>query len=385
MELGTYLHYDINLYAMLLLLSLLAIMFWRRDSSGYATRLFRRVVLANLVVLLLELLSWHFDRRPGEVNRLLNYTFNWLFIWLNPLVPCLWASHIDYRIFGSRKRLKRRLFYGHLMIFSTMLMVANFFYPIVFSIDAANVYSREPGLWLTLFGSYALMLYLVIVGCRHRSQIRDQVLIAIFAIVSVPAVGAAAQLLILGAFLTWPLMALAITMSYVVLETVTASRDFLTGLSSRLRVEDFLQSMVENRTPFGLAIIDLDDFKYINDHYGHHVGDEHLRYFAEALKNTFAEARMVGRLGGDEFVAVTRDDSVEAMERYREDLRLALLRRTLADIHASLLRFSYGTVVYCGEPDVTWDELYAKADQQMYADKADNKNLKRRATDRSMR
>lgn len=385
MALGTYLHYDINFYAMLVLASLLAIMFWRRDSSGYATRLFRRVVIANLIVLFLELLSWHFDRRPGEVNRLLNYAFNWLFIWLNPLVPCLWASHIDYRIFGSPKRLKRRLFYGHLMILSTVLLVVNFFYPIVFSIDDANVYSRGPGLWILLFASYALMLYLVVVGYRHRSQIRDQVLIAIFAIVSAPAIGAAAQLLIFGAFLTWPLMALAITMSYVVLETVTASRDYLTGLASRLRAEDFLQSMVENRTPFGLAIIDLDDFKYINDHFGHHVGDEHLQYFAEALRRTFPEARMLGRLGGDEFVAVTRDESVEAMEHYREDLRLALLRRSLGDIRANLLRFSYGTVIYRGDSEVTWDELYAKADQKMYADKANNKNLKRRASDRSSR
>ncbi|MFW5843190.1 MAG: hypothetical protein ACOCW6_04640, partial [Spirochaetota bacterium] len=73
MALTAYLHYDINFYAMLLLVAVLAVMHWRRDSSGYATRLYRRVVFANLVVLVLEVLSWAFDRQPGETNRLLNY------------------------------------------------------------------------------------------------------------------------------------------------------------------------------------------------------------------------------------------------------------------------------------------------------------------------
>ncbi len=382
MTLTAYLHYDIDFYAMLLLVAVLAVMHWRRDSSGYTTRLYRRVVFANLVVLLLEVLSWSFDRQPGETNRILNYAFNWVFISLNPLVPCLWAAYIDYRIFGSPERLKRRFYYSHIIILSTVLMIANFFYPIVFEVSRENVYSRGPGLWIILLVIYGQMLYLVLVAYRNRRRVRDQALVAIFAIISAPAVGAVAQLLVFGAFLTWPLMALAITMTYVILETVTASRDYLTGLASRFRVDDYIQRLVENRASFGLAVIDLDDFKYINDNLGHQAGDQHLRYFAEVLRTVFADARMVGRLGGDEFVAVTRDANPEEMSRYRESLRLALLRSSLSDIRTNLLRFSFGTVVYNGEPGVSWDDLYARADKAMYTDKAINKNRKRRVSDR---
>ncbi|MFP4430897.1 MAG: diguanylate cyclase domain-containing protein [Spirochaetaceae bacterium] len=382
MALTAYLHYDINFYAMLLLVAVLAVMHWRRDSSGYATRLYRRVVFANLVVLVLEVLSWAFDRQPGETNRLLNYAFNWVFISLNPLVPCLWAAYIDYRIFGSPERLKQRIYYSHIIILSTVLMIANFFHPIVFEVSGENVYSRGPGLWVILLVIYGQMLYLVLVAYRNRRRVRDQVLVAIFAIVSAPAVGAAVQLLVFGVFLTWPLMALAITMTYVILETVTASRDYLTGLASRFRADDYIQRLVENRASFGLAIIDLDDFKYINDNLGHQAGDQHLKYFAEVLRKVFADARLVGRLGGDEFVAVTRDANLEEMSRYRESLRLALLRSSLSDIRTNLLRFSYGTVVYNGEPGVSWDDLYARADKAMYTDKAINKNRKRRVSDR---
>jgi len=381
-ELQTYLHYDINFYAVLLLVAVLAVMHWRRDSSGYATRLYRRVVFANLVVLLLEVLSWSFDRQPGETNRILNYAFNWIFISLNPLVPCLWAAYIDYRIFGSPERLKRRRYYSYIIILSTALMILNFFYPIVFEVSRENVYSRGPGLWVILLMIYGQILYLVLVAYRNRQRVRDQVLVAIFAMISAPAVGAVVQLLVFGAFLTWPLMALAITMTYVVLETVTASRDYLTGLASRLRVDDYIQRLVENRTPFGLAVIDLDDFKYINDNLGHQAGDRHLQHFAEALKSAFPDARIVGRLGGDEFVAVTRDTDTQVMAQYREKLRLALLRESLSGVRASLLRFSFGTVVYRGETGVSWDDLYARADEAMYSDKAINKNRRRRVSDR---
>ncbi len=381
-SIDAYLHYDINAYAALILAALLLVMHWRRSTASYATRLFRRVIYGTIAMLLLEVLSWAFDRQPGEANRYLNYMFNWIYIWLNPLVVTLWSAHIDYRIYGSRDRLRRRIYYAYLMLFSTALMVANFFRPVVFFIDEANVYSRGPGLWLLVAAVYLQFLYLVVLAYRERGHKKDGVVFAIFAMMAAPALGAAVQMLVFGAFIIWPLMAVVLVLSYIVLETVASSRDYLTGLASRLRVDEYVRRLVENGVEFGLAVIDLDDFKYVNDRYGHQAGDEQLRRFSAILARVFADARIVGRLGGDEFVAVTREADQVEMYRYKENLRLALMQESINGIHKDMLRFSYGAVVYHGDPEVTWDALYARADAAMYADKAENKNQQRRSTDR---
>lgn len=81
-----------------------------------------------------------------------------------------------------------------------------------------------------------------------------------------------------------------------------ASRDALTGLGSRLWVEDRIASRICTGTPLCVAIIDINEFKQINDQYGHLAGDEVLKQFATELQSVCRSTDLVGRWGGDEFI-----------------------------------------------------------------------------------
>ena len=87
-----------------------------------------------------------------------------------------------------------------------------------------------------------------------------------------------------------------------------ARRDQLTGLPNRLasieRIEDEYKRMQRTHTPYHVLMMDLDNFKEINDTYGHSVGDEMLISVARVLQSTIRESDFVGRLGGEEFIAV---------------------------------------------------------------------------------
>ena len=98
-----------------------------------------------------------------------------------------------------------------------------------------------------------------------------------------------------------------------------AFRDFLTGLDNRQYVEQQLASRVKRGQAFCLILFDLNNFKLVNDSWGHLAGDELLKQFAHELKSFFRPIDTVGRWGGDEFIAVMDCGVNEAM-RHIENL-----------------------------------------------------------------
>ena len=160
-----------------------------------------------------------------------------------------------------------------------------------------------------------------------------------------------------------------------------ASMDELTLLSNRRGFEALARHALgvckRLDKPATLLFFDLNDFKQINDTYGHAEGDGALKTFADVLRIAFRESDVVGRLGGDEFVVLlTAADHVETsniMARLREilDERNATLKRGYD------IRFSVGQIEYNAErhPDV--EALLADADKAMYLQKQASKRQHR--------
>ncbi|MTW21566.1 CHASE domain-containing protein [Allochromatium palmeri] len=153
-----------------------------------------------------------------------------------------------------------------------------------------------------------------------------------------------------------------------------ANYDALTELPNRRLLEDRLkQALARTRRsgrPMALCYLDLDDFKPINDHYGHEVGDEVLISIADRLRELIRAQDTVARLGGDEFVLLFND-----LAR-AEDCHL-LLERVLAAattpilLHGVTHRVSASIGVVLSPPDVaSADTLLRHADQAMYRAKA---------------
>jgi diguanylate cyclase (GGDEF)-like protein/PAS domain S-box-containing protein len=103
-----------------------------------------------------------------------------------------------------------------------------------------------------------------------------------------------------------------------------ASTDTLTGLINRRTFESRVRGLIHRRTPFALAVVDLDRFKAINDTQGHEAGDRALRMFAAIVADSLRDDDVFARWGGEEFVialpGVDRHAAVEILDRLREQL-----------------------------------------------------------------
>ncbi|MEV0562622.1 EAL domain-containing protein [Dactylosporangium sp. NPDC050588] len=146
-----------------------------------------------------------------------------------------------------------------------------------------------------------------------------------------------------------------------------ASHDALTGLVNRARFAELLTSALLDQRPVAVLLIDLDDFKGINDTLGHGVGDEVLVTVAERLRRAVRHDDVVARLGGDEFAMLLRDvDAVPAVD-VAGRIHDALGTPIHTTGHELLVHASVG--IATSTPGDVLETLLRNADLAMYAAK----------------
>lgn len=157
-----------------------------------------------------------------------------------------------------------------------------------------------------------------------------------------------------------------------------ANYDSLTGVPNRRLIRSLVEQEIKNirRSHYrsALMLLDLDDFKEINDTIGHNVGDKLLSQVADRLRGVIRESDYVGRLGGDEFVVLVsaiRDESDLVMIACK--IQGALSEQFMIEQHALFVGSSIGITLLPDDGD-TVDNLFINADQAMYASKARGKN-----------
>ena len=158
-----------------------------------------------------------------------------------------------------------------------------------------------------------------------------------------------------------------------------ATRDPLTNLYNQRVFWELLEYEIgraaRHHQQFSLLVIDLDNFKSVNDTYGHHVGDQFLQEFATTLRQTLRLEDVVARYGGDEFVAILPE--LGGTEAYAAAERLvAMASEVLAiapDGGRAKASVSVGIAVYPDHAD-TKKDLFLLADNMMYKAKNEGKN-----------
>lgn len=159
------------------------------------------------------------------------------------------------------------------------------------------------------------------------------------------------------------------------LEQALSQSDFLTGVGNRRAF--YQQAELEkNRArrylhPLTLAYLDLDNFKQVNDRYGHQVGDLLLHSVAQTLLNSIRQTDLVARMGGDEFALLLPETGPEAAQVVVGKIREALMEL----MHKSgwPVTFSIGVVTFLSAPD-SLETMMQQADDVMYSVKSSGKN-----------
>ncbi|MBM6947935.1 GGDEF domain-containing protein [Mordavella massiliensis] len=154
-----------------------------------------------------------------------------------------------------------------------------------------------------------------------------------------------------------------------------SQQDFLSGILNKQTFEEKGRCCMESLTPSShcaLLLLDLDDFKLVNDSLGHYAGDQLLRQIGEFLQHAFRSTDLIGRFGGDEFIVLMKGPMSTAIVEKKASLILQMLRSIQMSGLPKEITCSIGCVV--SEDGDTYDELFIKADKALYTAKKNGKN-----------
>ncbi|WP_418931564.1 EAL domain-containing protein [Gordonibacter pamelaeae] len=154
-----------------------------------------------------------------------------------------------------------------------------------------------------------------------------------------------------------------------------AENDAATGLSNHATTQDLVAAALAKpavREHSVCVVLDIDDFKAVNDNSGHMEGDALLRKVGSVLRSSFRESDVIGRVGGDEFVLLLKEVDMDVVLRKLNQVRAQISATTVPGLgHAPTL--SVGVYATCSD-DRTYRDVFTRADEALYQAKRAGKN-----------
>jgi len=293
-----------------------------------------------------------------------------------PILGVLWAIYADYTIFHSKARLEKLYYFSPVILIGVVLSITNLFSPVLYSISEINEFSREPFIYLNMGVLYGLSVFITVKVFQHRKNLKKIEFTGLVFFILFPAIGGTIQMLYYGLASLYSMLALAIFTVFITIETIGSSRDFLTGLFTRKKAYEYVTYLLDSRIPFSVISFDLDDFKEINDKYGHIKGDQTLVFFAHKLTSILGKNALISRIGGDEFLVITTEINPDKLQSILDELHVEIETSQFK----CPIKYAHGIQIVTETVD-SIDTVMIEVDQKMYRQKALNKNYKRRQTD----
>lgn len=151
-----------------------------------------------------------------------------------------------------------------------------------------------------------------------------------------------------------------------------AKMDGLTGILNKAAIEASITEYLaesDDSQMHAFLMIDSDNFKSVNDNYGHAVGDEVIKYIASVIKRTFRDSDFKGRFGGDEFMVFMKNTTKDATAMRANQLNEAIRKPYIKDGQEIKISCSIG-VSYYPKDGTTFEELFEASDDALYKAKS---------------
>ncbi len=348
----------------------------RELSFSYDFYLLRRVQVLTMSVLVSDIIMWATNGYPGKTFWYIGYISNVVYFVIQILITISWLNYVSYRLYRRKVPTRIRIPLITIpVIIITALTLSSPWTSWVFYIDSSNYYHRGP-----LSDTLAVITLAYLMGTSllglikmHREVLleRRKECLAIALFIVPPLIGGILQMLNYGGAFLFPCITLSLLMIFMDIESQAISIDALTGLNNRGKMDNYLNSlMVGNNRAIALIMIDINDFKIINDDFGHDKGDEILVFMADILKKTFGNSSaFLARYGGDEFVVILENLGTRAVANY-----MAKIKENIDVFNSSVnygfeLSVGIGHAIYPSKKVNNADDLFRIADEEMYRDK----------------
>ena len=288
--------------------------------------------------------------------RYINILCNVVGFALTPIIPFALIAISNITILQAHK----------LLLLPTLInIVAAVLSPVlklIFYVDTNNHYERGDSFFIFVAVYIINLIFLVISTLRtgkiHHYPIKGKMIaLSLFTIA-----GTSIQLVFPTVYASWHCITLALFVYYLLLSEFDSSFDTLTGLYNRAAFEAMAKQMT-GRKAFSVIVLDINDFKSINDTYGHDYGDIVLKAIATILRKSFDNNYTCYRVGGDEFYIISKETIQERIEDQLKGMTNFLTEERKSNSY--LPTIAYGYSIFQGG-NLNLQNILKEADEQMY-------------------
>ncbi len=338
------------------------------ESKLRAMQLFDWMLLATLVAQIAETICFLIDGKPFPGGRELQYLLNTLCTAVSPFLGLCWCLFVDYRIYRSMRhqKVKLRLFIPYIVCMG-ILLVNLCGTGIVFSVSQDNVYSRGPlnFVFYIVVALYYAQSIDISVRAKREGQTINFFPVGVFLVPCL--VGTVLQLLCYGMAFCWLAVAMALVFVHIQLQNSDTFVDEMSGLFNRKYLNYYLHQAKKtgNKNLHGI-MVDVNDFKLINDTYGHAAGDRAIQETGTILSSALPEGGIAMRMGGDEFVVLLSKSSDAQAAQTRQDILENVEHFNKVTDAPFRLSLSTGVARFNG---ANVEEFLSELDRSMYMEK----------------
>lgn len=359
-----------NLLGVLLLVVLLLGNFWRfrdRSPENIALILLMFFSFTNCIV---DPLVYAVDGKPGLLCRAIIVGGNtWLFF-TQISAAVAWVYFTGFHLSGALSK-DQKYFVWTVFTGCAVLLLVNFFVPLVFEVDETNVYQRKSVFFVFAVFNYILLMDSIFIYLKSRFRGGMLKFFPLWLFALPVFIGGIVQCMFYGVSVNAVCLAISVAGILGSLQNEMIYRDFLTGMYNRSYLDRLLKFNFGKRKKgmFGV-MLDLNSFKSINDRWGHGVGDRALSNAARIFCKVIGDLGVVVRYAGDEFIIL-----LNTVDERIVSCRMSEIRQALEDFNeksgepyklaASMGKYKLETESF------NFDDFINEIDKRMYEDKRD--------------
>ena len=366
----------INVYSIVILIIIYIYSIRESESLFLQKKLFDIMLVITMIMLVLDTFS-RFDGNPGTFYSLLNNVGNLLVFMLSPVPASLWLLYVYYEISCDEiqtKKLMRPL--GVVIAINSAMAVLSLHTGWYYFIDESNVYHRGPLFMVPASLTIVLMAVSSLLIVANRNVIERKRFFSLVFFTVPPFAAIVLQVIFYGISVMLNGLAISLFIVFITIQNRRMDTDYLTGIYNRKRLESYLKTKIsrssENRT-FSAVLIDLNNFKSINDNFGHNAGDEALAVSVSLIKSCIGSNDFLARYGGDEFCIVLDVSTKDELEQIIGKINCCIEKYNESAVSEYFLGFSMGYAVYDFHTQMTAEAFQKQIDLLMYQNKRTNK------------
>lgn len=369
---------DNNVVAIVVSVIFLMNILRRLDQKDRKNRVFTIMFILNTLELVIETVTCIINRQPYMWIIPVTTILHMILYILAPIITYIWYVFADVWINEEKEHKWQNNILSKLpIIINTILVLINPFLKLLFYISEHNVYQRGIAYFIPVSISYFYLLYSLIFIYINREKVNKVDFLPLMLFGLFPAICGLIQSLFYGFLLIWSSIAFSMIILYIYLQNQMMQTDRLTGAWTCEKLYTHLKNRIERNKVknFSIVFIDLDDFKKINDAFGHNEGDKALIAIVKIIKSILSNGNFIARYGGDEFILFLNVENKQNVEAIMKRINNAFNNYNNSSNNLYKLNYSYGYDLYDFHRHMTADEYINHVDQLMYQTKK-NKKLK---------